>query len=314
MEPYLTGETRALFDAWHAASRKRFERVLTFTEMRKSVQALSSLYVGRRANLGTPGTLEGAGKRAAFALYFAPLHFLVVHHVVRDLGFDNVPIARLWDLGCGSGPAGAAWGAAARHRREDAGVIENGGERREPRVRASRRRVKVIGVDRSGFALEEAERTYRAFHLEGETLRIDFGAAGSEGSVFLRARSPGRKDARREGRSRTRPKGEAAHRGQDAVILAWAVNELSEAARGSLLDDLAALGGTGTSLLIIEAVARKGAPWWPRWERALANEALAVHSLEWRRTLDLPVWIARMDAASGLDHRELTARVLGIIA
>src|SRR5688572_32288957 len=39
--------------------------------------------------------LDTAGKRAAFALFYAPLHFLTVRHVVSALGADrDVPATR----------------------------------------------------------------------------------------------------------------------------------------------------------------------------------------------------------------------------
>ena len=42
---------------------------LTFAEVRRGLQALSSLYVERRERLADGAALDGAGKRAAFALY-----------------------------------------------------------------------------------------------------------------------------------------------------------------------------------------------------------------------------------------------------
>lgn len=330
MSPYLTGQVRVDFDAWHAGLRRRFERDLTFAEIRKGVQALSSLYVSRRGVLPGGGVaFDGEGKRAAFALYYAPLHFITTHHVVREIEFDALPVGRLWDLGCGTGAGGAAWGAALRSSlssnepgagrlpQAGAGPRDPGpdpevreGRRAEPAEDAPGRRtarsgLRIVGVDRSGFALEEAEGTYRAFHLRAETRRIDIGDSGDESPVVsIRSRAKAAGD---------RMRAHGGIRGDDAVLLAFTANELNEAARERLLHQL--LGGEGTSrpLLVVEPITKRAAPWWSRWERALGEEALLLHSIEWRRRLELPEWIAGMDRAAGLDHSELTARVLGVV-
>ena len=288
VEPYLEGEARILFDAWHGQVRRRYEQDLTAAEIRKGVQALSSLYVGGRRRLASAsGPFDGAGKRAAFVLYYAPLHFLVAYHVAREIGFDAVPFGRLWDLGCGAGAAGAAWAVAAHARPQAEGA--------DGRLRS----VKVIGVDRSGFALEEAAATYRAFGVAASTNRIDLGRPAPHRAIAARA-SGGRVDP---GRIRK----------DDAVVLAYTVNEMDGPSRDDLLRRLAVGSGTSRPLMILEPIARTVAPWWSRWEHALGEEALLVHSFEWRKRLALPVWIAEMDRAAGLDHRELTARVLGVV-
>lgn len=309
MEPYLTGEPRALFDAWHEKLRARFTRDLTFPEIRRGVQALSSLYVARRGRLGEGGSsaFDGAGKRAGFALYFAPLHFLTVYHAAREIEFDALPFTRLWDLGCGTGAAGAAWGTAQRYSAAlspDAGSRPDGAGDRFPAL-------KVIGVDHSGFALDEAAATYRAFGLRAETRRMDLGHGG--GAPVARIGSVARpvvEDHRRGGR---RPAADGALRGSDAVVLAFTLNEIAETGRERLLHHLTGGGGTSRPILIIEPVAKKVAPWWPHWERALDEDGISIHSLEWRKRIELPEWIAEMDRAAGLDHRELTARVLGAV-
>jgi hypothetical protein len=386
MPPYLEGQVRLDFDAWHAALRRRFERDLTFAEIRKGVQALSSLYVSRRSRLSeSAAVFDGEGKRAAFALYYAPLHFIITHHVVGEIGFDAVPAAKLWDLGCGTGAGGAAWGTALRSalhpdrlpeerneertdpREPSAHPTTSSGESRgpgspEPSRRTSRRSpLKVIGVDRSGFALEEAAGTYHAFRLRAETRRIDIGdSTGGSPVVAIRSHGhhagdrsdpasrepktrrigdeheipraglggrPGRPDfpdrpAGREplgfvpshsGRERRRRREASGIRADDAILLAFTVNELSESAREGLLHHLLAGEGTSRPLLVVEPITKRAVPWWSRWERALGEEALLLHSIEWRGRFELPEWIAEMDQAAGLDHSELTARVLGVV-
>ena len=95
--------------------------------------------------------LDGAGKRAAFALYYGPMHFLLVREIVRALALPAP--GRILDLGCGTGTAGAAW------------ALEG-----EPRAR-------LEGVDRSGWAVAEARWTYARLGLDGRVARADAGAA-----------------------------------------------------------------------------------------------------------------------------------------
>ena len=59
--PYLTGELRVAFDAWLDAAVERHSRELEFREIRKGVQALSALYVQRRAGADLAARAEGIG-------------------------------------------------------------------------------------------------------------------------------------------------------------------------------------------------------------------------------------------------------------
>jgi hypothetical protein len=280
MEPYLEGDPRDMFDAWHEDLRRRFEERLTFAEIRKGAQALADLYTRRRGRIGE-AALDGEGKRAAFALYYAPLHFLTVWHVVREIGFDQIALRRVWDLGCGTGAAGAAWGAA---------FLESDVEAEPPAV---------LGLDRSGFALELAESAYEAFGLRGAARRVGL----EELSLSPRA---GRGVKRRPGKGSL-----PSIHPEDVILLAWTLNELDDEVRTRFLSELAGEGGR--PLLVLEPVARQIAPWWSRWESALGAQAFAFHSFEFRKRLELPEWIASMDKAAGLDHGELTARVLGVL-
>src|SRR5258705_13345912 len=112
---------------------------LQFAEVSRALRALSSAYVERRTRLREGVALSGAGKRAAFALFYGPLHFLIVQHIVRALGADEIglkPDTTIVDLGCGTGAAGAAWGAE------------------------SSRTTHVIGIDLHPWATAEAAETY----------------------------------------------------------------------------------------------------------------------------------------------------------
>jgi SAM-dependent methyltransferase len=138
---------RDRFAAWVEALDRRHRERLTFAEVRRGLQALSSLYVERRAKLAKGAALGGAGKRAAFALYYGPTHFLLVRTIVRALGTPARAIRVVLDLGCGTGAAGAAWAAEARADYE--------------------------GVDVSGWAVEEARWTAARFGLRGGARKGD---------------------------------------------------------------------------------------------------------------------------------------------
>ncbi|HEX4346245.1 MAG TPA: methyltransferase domain-containing protein [Vicinamibacterales bacterium] len=133
------------FDEWMAALEARHLADLTFPEVSRALRALSSTYVERREQIRHGAALSGAGKRAAFALFYGPLHFLIVRHIVTSIEGATVVPATLLDLGCGTGAAGAAWATASA----------------APPT--------VVGVDLNKWALDEAGRTYRDFRLSART-------------------------------------------------------------------------------------------------------------------------------------------------
>jgi hypothetical protein len=134
---------------WCEALEQRHLKNLTFSEVRHGVQALSSLYVSRRERVKRESALDGAGKRAAFAIYFAPLHFLLVREIVRALGVSIPSGLNLVDLGCGTGSAGAAW------------------------ARESDPAPKVLAVDRNSWALQECKWTFQQLGIHGTTNSAD---------------------------------------------------------------------------------------------------------------------------------------------
>jgi SAM-dependent methyltransferase len=148
--PYLDGALRGAYDAWQERALARFLPPLTFQELRRGVQALSSLYVERRGGGDLASrSLDGAGKRAAFACFYAPLHFLTLFHALRGeaLGAPQ----RIVDVGCGTGAAGAALACGL--------------------ASASSPAPRLLALDRSGFALAETRHTHAAFGLRGATRR-----------------------------------------------------------------------------------------------------------------------------------------------
>jgi SAM-dependent methyltransferase len=126
---------------------------LTFSEVSRALRALSATYVERRGRIAEGAALAGAGKRAAFALFYGPLHFLLIREIVHALPGTRDGMVTLADLGCGSGTSGAAWATSC------------------PRA------PKVVGIDRHPWALGEAAETYRAFGLPARTHRDDMATA-----------------------------------------------------------------------------------------------------------------------------------------
>jgi protein-L-isoaspartate O-methyltransferase len=140
----LTIAQDGVFHQWLTALEARHLADLRVPEVTRALRALSSAYVQRRHKVTKGATLDSAGKRAAFALYYGPLHFITVARVLHELARDAPPPAAILDLGCGTGVAGAAW---ARHA---------GGS------------PFVTGLDRHPWAVEEARWTYRQMGLRGQ--------------------------------------------------------------------------------------------------------------------------------------------------
>ena len=135
----------AAFEAWVNELRRRHTQALTFPEIRKGVVALSRIYVEERNRIGS-NVFDGAGKRAAFACFYTPLHYMLVDGIVTRLEAHEPPPSRIVDLGCGLLPAGAAWARAA------------GG------------RASLVGVDQSSWALAEARASLGALGLRARLL------------------------------------------------------------------------------------------------------------------------------------------------
>src|SRR5947208_245268 len=101
-------------ERWLTALERRHFSNLTFPEVSRALRALSATYVERRGRLRDGAALAGAGKRAAFAVFYGPLHYLLIREIVRAIpGAIVAPSpATLIDVGCGTGAAGAAWADA----------------------------------------------------------------------------------------------------------------------------------------------------------------------------------------------------------
>ena len=249
------------FSAWVSALEARHLADLRVPEVTRALRALSSAYVERRHGGGAAGatrpkvqgTLDSAGKRAAFALFYAPLHFIAVSQVIRAIGADQPAPPAILDLGCGTGAAGAAWSLAAGSQPV------------------------VSGIDRHPWAVEEARWTYRQLGVNGRARQGD----------VARMAAP-------------RPGG--------AIIAAYLLNELADASRVLVEDQLAHTVESGGHILVIEPIARGVAPWWDRTAARFAK--LGGRADEWRFPIELPPTLQLFDNAAGLNHRELTLRSL----
>jgi len=137
---------------WMARLEARHLANLQFPEVSRALRALSSAYVERRQTaIAAHRVLDGAGKRAAFALYYGPVHFLATTEVIasirgRATAPDEWRALPVIDVGCGTGAVGAAAAVATGARA-------------------------VLGLDTHPWALDEARDTYAAFGLEASVVR-----------------------------------------------------------------------------------------------------------------------------------------------
>jgi hypothetical protein len=134
--------------AWLEALAKRHQADLTTREIGRALRALSSCYVERRAKLSEGDALSTTGKRAAFALFYGPLHFFVIRNILRSVPAGSGRLEQIIDVGCGTGAAGAAWADVSDATR-------------------------MAGFDRNPWAVAEANWTYRQFQIGGRAIQQD---------------------------------------------------------------------------------------------------------------------------------------------
>lgn len=251
--PPLPPDLERRFLRWVEEVAER--ETLTFPEIRRGVQALSARYVEGRGERGAvAGALGGAGLRAAFASYYAPLHFLAAFAAAQALPAAwRAGVRRVVDLGAGTGAVGAALALVA------------GG-------------APVLALDRAAWALAEARRTFAALGVAGRTRRADL------------------------------PAGVPRLRSEDLVCAGFVLNECRPELRERLLRLLRRALSDGARVLVLEPLARGAAPWWDEAAAALAPAGAASALVKY--SIERPDWIARLDDAAGLDHREIGARVL----
>ncbi len=143
-------QVQTWLDALHA------RHVATYRpkEFTHALQALSVRYVERRKELPARSPLDSAGKRAAFAAFYAPLHFLTVQEILNEVAGHSAP-ARIADLGCGTGVCGAAWALHFQHDRAASGGTV------------------VAGVDDHQWAVDEARWNLKTLGIDGRVTRGD---------------------------------------------------------------------------------------------------------------------------------------------
>ena len=148
----MQDDVREKLNGWLAAAERRYTADLRIQEITRALRALSSAYVERRERSGRQhvhGALDTVGKRAAFALYYAPLHFIAVTEVVHALDAIKPTPKSIVDLGCGTGAGGAAWALAAAPG------------------------CTITGIDRHPWAVSEARWTLAQLGLKGHVKQGD---------------------------------------------------------------------------------------------------------------------------------------------
>jgi hypothetical protein len=253
----------ASIDAWAHALFERHAGPLGTPAFLKAVRALSVRYVERRAELPDRSPLDSAGKRAAFAGFYAPMHFALTRVIVRLTQLNAAPIVSIVDLGCGTGVAGAAWAVALPERPS------------------------LAGIDRHPWALDEARWNWRTLGLDGRLRRGDLVRACRQLGLRLRRSARG-----------------------TGIVLGWAVNELGDDERRVLLPAVLDLARAGASVLVIEPIARRAAPWWDEWAAAFGEARGAAQ--EWPAAVDLAPPFADLARAAGFRRESLSARSLSI--
>lgn len=243
---------------WLAAAERRYLADLRVQEVTRALRALSSAYVERRergAGQRVHGALDTAGKRAAFALYYAPLHFIAVTEALRALRATDSAPSSLIDLGCGTGAAGAAWAVAAGSTPI------------------------ITGIDRHPWAVAEARWTFSQLGLKGYAKQAD-----------LERLPPARSN--------------------ESVVAAYTLNELSDAARGRVEQQLCDRARRQGRVLVLEPLARGVAPWWEGTAQRMI--ALGGRADEWRLTVDVPPIVRLLGTAAGLNYRELRFQTISL--
>ena len=134
-------DSKEPFTEWLAALEQRHLANLRPSEVSRALRSLSTYYVERRTKLAQGAALNTAGKRAAFALFYGPLHFLVTREIITAIERARY-VAQILDLGCGSGAAGAAWALASG-------------------------RCTINGIDKHPWTIDEANWTYRQLGITG---------------------------------------------------------------------------------------------------------------------------------------------------
>ena len=224
------------FSSFSTELERRHLADLRFSDVTRALRALSSAYVERRETaLAGRRALDGAGKRAAFALYYGPIHFLLVQHIARELGVTPGR-GTVVDLGCGTGVAGAAIATSL-----GAEALAKAAAPAGPPA------LHVLGIDTHPWSLEEARFTYQAFGLRcdvrrGHAARMRF---PSDTSVIV------------------------------AAFVVNELNDADRAAllREFIRLKADTTQADATRILVVEPISTRISPWWPEWVETLGAAA-----------------------------------------
>ena len=160
------------FERWMRGLEARHLADLTFPEVSRALRALSSAYVERRQRLAEGAALAGAGKRAAFALFYGPLHYLVIRRIVAALpgAAGDSPAGRrrsrtgtssIWAAGPGRrAPAGLPAVARRRQSSGSIGIPGRSGRRRRPIGRSASRRGRARATSRASSSRDRRPRCW----------------------------------------------------------------------------------------------------------------------------------------------------------
>ncbi len=260
-----------LAQSWLQALEQRHLADLRFSDVTRALRALSSAYVERRETaLAGHKALDGAGKRAAFAMYYGPIHFLLVQHIVRELGAapDRGTVV---DLGCGTGVAGAAVATSVTPP------------------------LKVMGIDTHPWALDEARFTYKSFGLTSDVRRGHASRTRVPADTSFVVAAFVVNELTNSER---------------ATLLAKIMSYVGFPVPGTGNREKADPGSRipdpdSRHVLVVEPISNRISPWWPEWVAALGGRAD-----EWKVRVDAPPLVKRLAKAAGLRPEMLTARSL----
>ena len=196
-------EARHLADPARAGSHARAARVVV--GIRRAATPADGDAGGGRHVLGA---LDSAGKRAAFALFYAPLHFIAVTEVVRARGGSTPPPKTIVDLGM-------------RHRRSRCGM---GARVASPRHRSSAsiatrgQSMKRSGPISSSVCVDARVRATSRRAPDASPRRQHRGGLCAERVAGRRANQDRRSSDRHRGTRRPRARDRADRAGDCAVV------------------------------------------------------------------------------------------------
>jgi hypothetical protein len=140
---------------------------------------------------------------------------------------------------------------------------------------------RLVGIDQDAWTLGEAAWNWRTLGLTGRTRRGDI--AKRDVPWHPPARTPG-------------------------LVLGWSANELTAESRQFVLARLVDAASRGSSVLVVEPLARAATPWWHEWTSTLGR--IGAVAGEWKLGVPLPASLAALDLEAGFRRETLGARTI----